>query len=156
MTKNNFSEKLKELRLKNKYTQKFVAEFLGLTQRQYQYCEQGHIPSQFDVVIKMCRLYDIDANELFGIGKINIYPRLVDIKNSKDNDWHIDKETMHELEKFVFGNVTNEIFVESAYKMGKQNSPSHLAIPVMTIGLAKGLGLLDENIKDLEDKDDNK
>ena len=73
MTKNNFSEKLKELRLKNKYTQKFVADFLGLTQRQYQYCEQGHIPSQFDVVIKMCRLYDIDANELFGIGKMNKY-----------------------------------------------------------------------------------
>lgn len=74
MTKNNFSEKLKELRLKNKYTQKFVAEFLGLTQRQYQYCEQGHIPSQFDVVIKMCAMYDIDANELFGIKKKNEYP----------------------------------------------------------------------------------
>lgn len=74
MTKNNFSEKLKELRFKNKYTQKFVAEFLGLTQRQYQYCEQGHIPSQFDVVIKMCAMYDIDANELFGIKKKNEYP----------------------------------------------------------------------------------
>lgn len=74
MTKNNFSEKLKELRLKNKYTQKFVAEFLGLTQRQYQYCEMGHIPSQFDVVIKMCAMYDIDANELFGIKKKNEYP----------------------------------------------------------------------------------
>lgn len=74
MTKNNFSEKLKELRLKNKYTQKFVAEFLGLTQRQYQHCEMGHIPSQFDVVIKMCAMYDIDANELFGIKKKNEYP----------------------------------------------------------------------------------
>nr|DAT76206.1 MAG TPA: helix-turn-helix domain protein [Caudoviricetes sp.] len=74
MTKNNFSGKLKELRLKNKYTQKFVADFLGLTQRQYQYCEQGHIPSQFNVVIKMCMMYGIDANELFGIEKKNVYP----------------------------------------------------------------------------------
>lgn len=83
MTKNNFSEKLKELRLKNKYTQKFVAEFLGLTQRQYQYCEQGHIPSQFDVVIKMCAIYNIDANELFGIWKEIKYPSIIDKKDLK-------------------------------------------------------------------------
>lgn len=84
MTKNNFSEKLKELRFKNKYTQKFVAEFLGLTQRQYQYCEQGHIPSEYNIIIKICKLYDIDANELFGIWKEIKYPNIIDEKDLKD------------------------------------------------------------------------
>lgn len=100
MTKNNFSEKLKELRLKNKYTQKFVAKFLGLTQRQYQYCEMGHIPSQFDVVIKMCRLYGIDANELFGIDKINAYPYISDFSQ---------KEVVELLEKYDFGKIAKEM-----------------------------------------------
>ena len=113
MTKNNFSEKLKELRLKNKYTQKFVAKFLGLTQRQYQYCEMGHIPSQFDVVIKMCRLYDIDANELFGIEKKNIYPNVKENKSIKDNMVYepLDIEKFKEVaQKYDFGKIAKEMF----------------------------------------------
>lgn len=112
MTKNNFSEKLKELRLKNKYTQKFVAKFLGLTQRQYQYCEMGHIPSQFDVVIKMCRLYDIDANELFGIEKKNIYPNVKENKSIKDNMVYepLDIEKFKEVaQKYDFGKIAKEM-----------------------------------------------
>lgn len=97
MTKNNFSEKLKELRLKNKYTQKFVADFLGLTQRQYQYCEMGHIPSQFDVIIKMCILYDIDTNELFGIREAFIYPN-VEIKKQINTQVQIDKVPFEPLD----------------------------------------------------------
>lgn len=99
MTKNNFSEKLKELRLKNKYTQKFVAEFLGLTQRQYQYCEMGHIPSQFDVVIKMCAMYDIDANELFGIREAFIYPVNTQIQIDKILAEPLDVEKLGEISK---------------------------------------------------------
>lgn len=113
MTKNNFSEKLKELRLKNKYTQKFVAEFLGLTQRQYQYCEQGHIPSQFDVVIKMCAMYNIDANELFGIEKKNIYPNVKENKSINDNMAYetLDIEKFKEVaQKYDFGKVAKDMF----------------------------------------------
>lgn len=105
MTKNNFSEKLKELRLKNKYTQKFVADFLGLTQRQYQYCEMGHIPSQFDVVIKMCAMYDIDANELFGIREAFIYPD-VDIKKQINTQIQIDKILAEPLDVEKLGGIS--------------------------------------------------
>lgn len=105
MTKNNFSEKLKELRLKNKYTQKFVADFLGLTQRQYQYCEMGHIPSQFDVVIKMCAMYDIDANELFGIREAFIYPD-VGIKKQINTQIQIDKILAEPLDVKKLGEIS--------------------------------------------------
>lgn len=107
MTKNNFSEKLKELRLKNKYTQKFVAEFLGLTQRQYQYCEMGHIPSQFDVVIKMCILYNIDANELFGIREAFIYPD-VGIKKQINTQIQIDKVPFESLDVEKLGEISKK------------------------------------------------
>lgn len=92
MIKNNFSEKIKELRLRYKYTQKYIAKYLGITARQYQYCERGHIPSEYNIIIKICKLYDIDANELFGIEKINIYP-----KTEKVN--HYSKEEFVELAK---------------------------------------------------------
>lgn len=107
MTKNNFSEKLKELRLKNKYTQKYVSEFLGLTQRQYQYCEMGHIPSQFDVVIKMCILYNIDANELFGIREAFIYPD-VDIKKQINTQIQIDKIPFESLDVEKLGEMSKK------------------------------------------------
>ena len=118
MTKNNFSEKLKELRLKNNYTQKFVADFCGLTQRQYQYCEMGHIPSQFDVVIKMCVLYDIDANELFGIGKENKYPIILDegkasfletTRINKGVEEFFEKYDEKFFEKYDFDEIAKEI-----------------------------------------------
>lgn len=107
MIKNNFSEKLKELRLKNKYTQKFVAEFLGLTQRQYQYCEMGHIPSQFDVIIKICAMYDIDANELFGIREAFIYPD-VGIKKQINTQIQIDKVPFESLDVEKLGEISKK------------------------------------------------
>lgn len=60
----------------------------------------GHIPSQFDVVIKMCRLYGIDANELFGIDKINAYPYISDFSQ---------KEVVELLEKYDFGKIAKEM-----------------------------------------------
>lgn len=109
MTKNNFSEKLKELRLKNKYTQKFVAEFLGLTQRQYQYCEMGHIPSQFDVVIKMCAMYGIDANELFGIEKINIYPNYPNSNSNLLGECSLNSNALANIANISNANMSNPI-----------------------------------------------
>lgn len=76
MRKNNFSEKIKELRLQYKYTQKYIAKYLGITARQYQYCERGYIPSEYNIIIKICKLYGIDANELFGIWKEIKYPSI--------------------------------------------------------------------------------
>ena len=78
MNKNNFAMKLVELRKQNKYTQKYIAQNIGVTTRVYQYCESGHIPSSYNTIIKLCQFFNIDANELFGMGKITLYPNIND------------------------------------------------------------------------------
>lgn len=67
LKKNKFSEKLIELRKGHKYTQKFVAEKLKITPRMYGYCESGHFPTSANLILDICKLYNIDANELFDI-----------------------------------------------------------------------------------------
>ena len=74
MSKTIFSEKLVELRKQNKYTQKFVAEKLGLTKRQYGYLEYGNFTCDYCHIIKICELYKVSANELFGIKENYLYP----------------------------------------------------------------------------------
>lgn len=71
-----FSEKLIELRKQNKYTQKFVAEKLGLSKRQYAYFEYGNFTCDYQHVIKLCELYNVSANELFGIKTKLVFPEL--------------------------------------------------------------------------------
>lgn len=67
MSKTIFSEKLVELRKQNKYTQKFVAEKLGLTKRQYGYLEYGNFTCDYYHIIELCKLYNVSADYLFGI-----------------------------------------------------------------------------------------
>jgi len=79
MIKSRFSEKLKELRSSKKYTQKIVASILGVSPRVYAYWESGKFPSHANIIIKICKLYGIDADELLSINTLYEY---------SDNDFY--------------------------------------------------------------------
>ena len=74
MKKSKFAEKIIELRKEHKYTQKHVAQEIGLTTRQYQYLESGHFTCKYENLVRLCKLYGVSSDELLGIGIILVYP----------------------------------------------------------------------------------
>ena len=69
MSENNntdISTRLKVERVKKNLTQKDVADYLGIKQQTYSKYEKGS-PISNDIIIKLCELYDISADELLGI-----------------------------------------------------------------------------------------
>lgn len=75
-TKNVFSIKIKQLRKDNKFTQKFVADKIGLSKRQYAYLEYGHFTCDYCHIIRLCKLYNVSADDLFGINKKLVFPEI--------------------------------------------------------------------------------
>lgn len=62
-----FCEKLKSIRLEQNYSQKTVAEKLGVPVSTYANWEQGRRePSIYDI-FNLMWVYNIDANELFNV-----------------------------------------------------------------------------------------
>ena len=60
-------ERLKESRKAAGYTQAQIAEILNMTQQQYSRFENGKFELNYSQIIKICKLYDISADYLFGI-----------------------------------------------------------------------------------------
>lgn len=61
-----FSKIIKELRIENNFTQKFVAESLGITYQSYQAYELGiSLPSLINF-IKLANLYGVSLDYLIG------------------------------------------------------------------------------------------
>lgn len=58
---------LKQARKDKGMTQKEVAALLHMTQQQYSRFENGIFELNYDQILFLCELYDIDANELFNI-----------------------------------------------------------------------------------------
>ena len=58
---------LKQARKDKGMTQKEVAALLHMTQQQYSRFERGIFELNYDQILFLCELYDIDANEPFNI-----------------------------------------------------------------------------------------
>ena len=61
-----FSKIIKELRVQYKYTQKFVAEKLGISYQSYQAYELGLTVPTFQNFLKIAKLYDVSLDYLVG------------------------------------------------------------------------------------------
>ena len=61
-----FSDRLKELRKTKGVTQKQVAEYLGITERQYQRYEYGRYESNHDTTIKLADFFGVSTDYLLG------------------------------------------------------------------------------------------
>lgn len=60
-------EKLKESRKAAGYTQAEIAKIMNMTQQQYSRFENGIFELNYAQIIKLCNLYDISADYLFGL-----------------------------------------------------------------------------------------
>ena len=60
-------ERLKESRKAAGYTQIDVAKIMNMTQQQYSRFENGLFELNYAQIIKLCTLYDISADYLFGL-----------------------------------------------------------------------------------------
>ena len=58
---------LKQARKAAGYTQRQVAEIMLMTQQQYSRFENGVFELNYEQIIKLCKLHDISASDLFGI-----------------------------------------------------------------------------------------
>jgi len=72
----NFGEKLKILREKNGYTQKYVAELLGTTQSYYAQYENGRRSIPFERIVELAKIYNVSLDYIAGFtDDINRKPR---------------------------------------------------------------------------------
>ncbi len=62
-----FPTKLKETRIKNKYSQKQVAEGIGISETLYQKYEYGKTKPAYDIIIKLCNYFNVSADYLLGL-----------------------------------------------------------------------------------------
>lgn len=63
----NLGEKLKELRNQNNYSQNALAEELGVSRQTVSYWETGKTQPPVEILITLCKLYQISLDELVGI-----------------------------------------------------------------------------------------
>ena len=66
----SFRERIKYCREVEGMTQKEVADFLKISPRAYQRYESGDRKPSYDVVLKLCRLYGVSTDFLFGMVEI--------------------------------------------------------------------------------------
>lgn len=62
----SFCQNLKELRLQHKYTQKQVAEKIGITYQSYQHYEMGLGFPSIPNLVKIADLFDVSIDEMLG------------------------------------------------------------------------------------------
>lgn len=67
--RDNFSKRLKELRLENHFTQREIAAKLGVAQVFYLHWEQGKTEPSIDNIFKLCEIFGVTSDYLLGIGK---------------------------------------------------------------------------------------
>ncbi len=63
----DFPARLKEIRTQKCYSQKQVANGIGITDTLYQKYEYGKTKPAYDVIIKLCIYFDISADYLLGL-----------------------------------------------------------------------------------------
>lgn len=62
-----FGSRLREVRLEHGYTLKQVAEGIGVTLRAVCNYELGDREPSFEILIKICRFFDVSADYLLGL-----------------------------------------------------------------------------------------
>lgn len=59
-------DRLKELRLERKLSQKQVAEYLGISTRAYSHYEIGDREPSISLLVKLCDLFEVTADYMIG------------------------------------------------------------------------------------------
>ncbi len=62
-----FSDRLKDLRVNANFTQRQIAEMLGMKQQSYMRYENNTGEPNLDTVVKLCEIFDVSSDYLLGI-----------------------------------------------------------------------------------------
>ena len=62
-----FCERLKTIRIESGMTQKDVHEKLGVSLNCYASYEQGRTEPNIDMIVKLCKMFDVSADYLLGL-----------------------------------------------------------------------------------------
>ena len=92
------SEIIKKLRIQKRYTQKEVADLLGVDRSTYSYYELGRINPDIKTIMKLAEIFEVHYTEILESEKRF---RFSDVKSSENK---FDEK----YEKFIFGNLTAE------------------------------------------------
>lgn len=63
-------KKIKDLRIANGYSQKFVAEYLKIDRSNYSKYELGKLEISLEMLKQFCLLYNVSADYLLGLKEI--------------------------------------------------------------------------------------
>ena len=66
----NVGEFLKVLRKKHKYSQQYLADYLGVIRQTYSHYETGRIVPTYKTLVKLAELYQISPDTLMGMSGI--------------------------------------------------------------------------------------
>lgn len=72
----NYTDRMKGLRQDKDLTQKQIANKLGVAQNSYSQYESGIRSIPIELLIELCKMYDVSADYMLGISNIkNRYPK---------------------------------------------------------------------------------
>lgn len=71
----SYYKKIRDLREDNDLNQKQVADYLGITQQQYQLYESGKREIKLNLIIKLAKFYNVSLDYITGL------------TNSKKKEW---------------------------------------------------------------------
>lgn len=60
-------DRIKSMRLANNLSQKALSLKIGVVQQQYAKWEQGHNKIPIEIIIKLCKLYNVSADYMLGL-----------------------------------------------------------------------------------------
>lgn len=66
----DYTERMKQLRKECNYTQKYIADYLGVLESTYADIENGKAEVYVDDVVKLAKLYDVDMNYMCGVSDV--------------------------------------------------------------------------------------
>lgn len=69
----NVAEKIKKIREEKNYSQSYLAQELGITQKAYSKIENGETKLTIDHLFKIAHALDITVNELLSAESFNVY-----------------------------------------------------------------------------------
>ncbi len=87
-----FSERLRELRIKNQYTQDYLALQMHVGRSTYTHWENGNVCPDIDKIIWLCNFYKVSADYILGrtdsfdFKNNNIENELTNVSNTDENE----------------------------------------------------------------------
>ena len=106
-------DRLKDLRMKHKFTQRDIGKFLNLSQSQLAKVESNERNLKIDCVKKLCNLYNVSEEYiLYGEGEFDVNK----IAFRKDNK-AIDLETLSRMNKII----NNLKYMDKLYEEHESN-----------------------------------